>query len=149
MNIFKFLLYSIGLFFAILFAFRHQHRTPELLFPANAITKTSKKAISSSEKNPNIAIGKTLFKSNCASCHNKNMKDDLTGPALANVQERWEGREDLLYAWIRNSAMLIESGDPYSLGIYNDWNQVQMTSFPNLADSEIKALLDYIDAVSQ
>ncbi|MBI5914780.1 MAG: cytochrome c, partial [Bacteroidetes bacterium] len=36
-----------------------------------------------------IEAGKVLFKNNCASCHNKNMKDKLTGPALGGLQERW------------------------------------------------------------
>jgi len=76
------------------------------------------------------------------------MRDDLTGPALVDVMKRWEGREDLLYDWIRNSTKVIESGDSYSIRLYNDWDQVQMTSFPNLKDEEIKALLDYIDAVN-
>ena len=46
---------------------------------------------------PDIEAGKTLFKNNCASCHNKNMKDKLTGPALGGTQERWAAypKEDL------------------------------------------------------
>ena len=53
---------------------------------------------------PNVAEGKTLFKAKCAQCHNKNMRDKLTGPALGGVEERWAeyDREDL-YKWIRNS----------------------------------------------
>ncbi len=148
MNIFKFLVYSIGLFFAIVFAFKHHYQTPDLLFPAKISTTIPKKSIRTSEVNPNVAIGKKLFKNNCASCHNKNMRDDLTGPALANVLERWEGRENLLYEWIRNPAKVLESGDPYALRLYKDWNQVQMTSFPNLENMEIKALLDYIESVN-
>ena len=60
-----------------------------------------------------IAAGKTLFKNQCASCHNKNMKDKLTGPALGGVQERWAAypKEDL-YSWIRNSQAMINSGHP-------------------------------------
>ena len=56
-------------------------------------------------------LGKVLFKNNCASCHNKNMKDDLTGPALGGFQERWADypKEDL-YSWIRNSQAMISSG---------------------------------------
>ena len=36
---------------------------------------------------PDLDKGKTLFKDNCASCHNKNMKDDMTGPALGGAKE--------------------------------------------------------------
>ncbi len=32
---------------------------------------------------PDIEVGKNLFKNNCAACHNKSMKDDMTGPALS------------------------------------------------------------------
>ena len=55
-----------------------------------------------------INAGKALFKTNCASCHNRNMKDDLTGPALGGVEERWADydREDL-YKWINNSQAMI------------------------------------------
>ena len=57
--------------------------------------------------------GKALFKKNCASCHNKNMKDDMTGPALGGAEERWADypREDL-YSWVRNSAGMIQAGHP-------------------------------------
>ena len=57
----------------------------------------------------NIAEGNTLFKNNCASCHNKNMKDDLTGPALGGVEERWadypqEGALDTSYFTVARRA---------------------------------------------
>ena len=53
-------------------------------------------------------LGKNLFKLNCAVCHNRNMVDDMTGPALAGIKEGWAEypREDL-YQWIRNSQQLI------------------------------------------
>jgi len=38
-----------------------------------------------------ITTGKKIFKINCASCHNKNMKSDMIGPALAGVRDRWSG----------------------------------------------------------
>ncbi len=91
--------------------------------------------------------GKGLFKANCASCHNKNMIDNMTGPALGGVQERWEGKEELLYDWIRNSSAVIAAGDPYAVSLYNEYNKSVMTAFPNLTDEEIEALLVYIDGV--
>ncbi len=91
--------------------------------------------------------GKALFKANCASCHNKNMKSDMTGPALAGVQERWEDEADL-YSWIRNSQALIKSGHPRANKLYNDWNQSVMNSFPNFTDEDIAAILTYIDFVA-
>ena len=94
-----------------------------------------------------VDLGKQLFKANCAQCHNRNMKDNLTGPALGGVQERWAGREELLYAWIRNSQAVIASGDPYAVELYNTWNKVLMNPYPDLTDDEIGSLLAYVDAV--
>lgn len=92
-----------------------------------------------------IEAGKTLFKNNCASCHNKNMKDDLTGPALGGVEERWADypREDL-YAWVRNSQELINSGHPKANEIWDQWKPALMNNFLNLADADIENLLAYI-----
>lgn len=96
---------------------------------------------------PNLDEGKALFRNNCASCHNKSMKDDMTGPALGGVEERWEGKEALLYDWIRNSTAVIESGDEYAVSLYNTWNKSKMTAFPNLTDEQIASLLGYINGV--
>jgi len=103
-------------------------------------------AFSLSAQDVNLDEGKALFRNNCASCHNKSMKDDMTGPALGGVEERWESQE-LLYAWIRNSQAVIATGDPYAVGLYNEWNKSVMTAFPNLTDGEIASVLGYIDGV--
>jgi mono/diheme cytochrome c family protein len=92
-----------------------------------------------------IDQGKALFKANCKQCHNANMKDKMTGPALGGVRDRWES-EELLYSWIRNSTVLALSGDsPYATQIYNEWKKSPMNPFPNLKDEEITAILAYID----
>ncbi len=96
---------------------------------------------------PNLDEGKALFKGNCATCHSKNMKAKMTGPALGGVQERWEDREQLLYDWIRNSQVVIASGDAYANKLYNEYNGSVMTAFPNLTDPQIESILAYVDAV--
>ncbi len=90
--------------------------------------------------------GKALFKENCATCHNKNMVADMTGPALGGIQERWEDESDL-YAWIRNSGAFLATGDAYANALYNEWNKAAMTAFPNLTDEEIAEILLYVDNV--
>ena len=92
--------------------------------------------------------GKTLFRNYCAQCHNKSMVDDMTGPALGGVAERWSDypQEDL-YRWIRNSQALIQTGHPRAVEIYEAWNKNAMNAFPNLTDSEVSNILVYIDAV--
>ena len=91
-------------------------------------------------------LGAAIFRGQCASCHNKNMKDNLTGPALGGVAERWADypREDL-YAWIRNSQTLIRQGHPRATQLWMEWGPTVMSNYPGLTDGEIEALLAYID----
>ena len=95
------------------------------------------------EGNPDA--GKELFRTQCATCHNKNMVDDLTGPALGGTQERWaDYPEEDLYRWIRNSQAMINEGHPLATELWNTWKPTAMTSFLNLTDEEIANILAYI-----
>lgn len=91
--------------------------------------------------------GKALFTANCASCHAKNMKTALTGPALAGVEGRWSNQADL-YAWIRNSQAMIKKGHPRSVELWNQYKPTVMTAFPTLKDEEIASMLLYINGVA-
>ena len=96
----------------------------------------------------NTDDGKALFKANCASCHNKNMKSKATGPALGGAEERWaEYPKADLYNWIRNSGALIKAGQPRAVEIYNEWDKSQMTAMPHLTDENIESILLYVDGV--
>ncbi len=87
------------------------------------------------------ADGEALFKANCASCHKPDK--DFTGPALKGWKERVPGG-DYIYNWIHNSATLRET-DPYAKALFEKWNKVQMTSFPQLKKEDIDAILKYVD----
>lgn len=95
-----------------------------------------------------LAAGEELFLNQCAQCHTRNMKDDLTGPALGGVEERWADypKEDL-YAWIRNSQKMIADGHPRAKELWNTWKPTVMNSFTGLTDEEIDNLLAYIDGM--
>lgn len=115
-----------------------------------AVTTTSKTNFSTipPELLGSVAAGKKLFRTNCATCHNKNMKSDMTGPALAGVRARWSDYpESDLFAWIKNATKLIEAGHPKAVEIYTKWNKVPMTAFNNMTEAEVTAILDYIDSV--
>lgn len=88
--------------------------------------------------------GKALFQANCASCHAVNKK--LTGPALAGVETRgpWGDRKEL-YAWVKNPAGYAK-GNEYAANLIKEYNGVLMTAFPSLADAEIGAIIDYVNA---
>ncbi|WP_345169081.1 c-type cytochrome [Algibacter aquimarinus] len=100
-------------------------------------------ALSAQEGDP--AKGKSLFNANCAACHKLDKK--MTGPALRNVETRLAEAEGLdrewLYAWIKNSAGVIKSGDAYANKIYNEYGGAAMTAFPQLSNEDIDNILAY------
>src|SRR6187455_326514 len=84
--------------------------------------------------------GKVLFSQKCASCHAVDKK--LIGPALAGALERWP-EKDKLYAWVHNSAAVVKSGYPRAVTVYNEYNKIQMTAFPELTEKDIDAIFAY------
>jgi cytochrome c553 len=95
-----------------------------------------------------VELGKNLFRTNCAACHNRDMKSDLTGPALGPGLEEWaQYPEADLYNWIRNSQELIGEGHPQAVKIWNTWKPTVMPPNPNLTDSDINSIIAYIEGV--
>jgi mono/diheme cytochrome c family protein/preprotein translocase subunit SecG len=88
------------------------------------------------------AAGETIFKNNCAACHNVTAEKSV-GPGLKGVSERHEF--PWLVKWIHNSQAMIAAGDPAAVKLYNEYNQAQMTSFPTLSEDDIKGILAYVD----
>src|SRR5918993_947381 len=64
--------------------------------------------------------GKQLFQQNCASCHS--LTKDLTGPALAGVEERgpWTDRKNLV-KWIQNPALFMQTSE-YTQGLKKSYS---------------------------
>jgi cytochrome c551/c552 len=89
--------------------------------------------------------GKSLFNSNCAACHQ--LDKNMTGPSLRNFEARLANDQGLdrkwIDAWIRNSSGLIKSGDAYANKVFNEYNKVTMTAFPQLSDQDISDILAY------
>lgn len=103
--------------------------------------------VSNSAAEATVDAGKTLFMNQCASCHNRNMKDDLTGPALAGFESRWASySRDELYDWIRNSQMMIAAGHPRAQELWNRWKPTVMNSFPSFTDEEIESIFLYVNS---
>lgn len=111
----------------------------------DAAQSTSEVAVAGGD----VVKGKQLFNQNCAACHALNRK--MTGPALANVETRLAEDEGLdkewLYAWIKNSPAMINSGDAYAVKIYNEYNQAAMTAFPTLSNGDVDDILAYTAAL--
>lgn len=87
--------------------------------------------------------GKTLFQTNCATCHQVHTK--LTGPALAGVEDRWGGDRAKLHAWVHNPAGYAKT-DAYAANLIKEFGTL-MTPFPSLSDKDIDAILDYVKSV--
>ncbi|TAE39018.1 MAG: cytochrome C [Runella slithyformis] len=88
------------------------------------------------------ANGETLFKNNCASCHNPG-DQVVVGPGLKGIQQR----RDLawLVKWVKNPNGVIASGDQYAVDLYNKYGKAQMTAFPSYGEKEVKDILAYVE----
>lgn len=95
--------------------------------------------------------GKTLFKSNCASCHNP--KADGTGPALNGVTARWDAAGDFkgktgnqwLHTWIKNWNEAVGGGYKYAVDMANS-RPAQMNVFAGvLKDEDIDKILLFVE----
>jgi mono/diheme cytochrome c family protein len=84
-------------------------------------------------------LGKELFNGNCAACHKLDAK--ATGPALRGVGNKYD--KAWLYKWIHNSADLIKSGDAQAVKIYEEYNKVAMSAFPQLSEADIDNIIAY------
>jgi len=94
--------------------------------------------------NADVSAGETLFTQNCASCHRLNQK--LIGPALAGVNQKYEGEEEWLYQWIRNAPGMIAEGDPKAVALWEEYNKQMMTAFTSLTDQDITNILAWVEA---
>ncbi len=90
--------------------------------------------------------GKALFQSNCAQCHNPIKV--VTGPALKGVTSRVTDRK-LLHDWIHNNNKVLASGNPYFNNLYNQYGRAPMNIFPNLSDTDIDAILQYVETYAE
>ena len=96
------------------------------------------------------ADGKSLFKSNCAACHNP--KADGTGPALQGVTARWEAAGEFkgksgkqwLHTWIKNYNDAVGGGYKYAVEMASS-RPSAMNLFVGLKDEDIDKILLYIE----
>jgi mono/diheme cytochrome c family protein len=83
--------------------------------------------------------GKEIFNTNCAACHKLDAK--ATGPALRGVGAKYD--KTWIYKWVHNSADLIKSGDAAAVKIYEEFNKVPMSAFPQLSEADIDNIIAY------
>lgn len=95
-----------------------------------------------SELDSLASAGEHLFNASCTPCHA--IHERVVGPALYGVSRRHS--EQWLLRFIRNSQAMIRSGDQEAVRVFHENGKAVMTSFENLSNNEIKAILHYIDA---
>lgn len=84
--------------------------------------------------------GKSLFTSRCAACHAINK--DLTGPALAGVDERRS--IDWIVKFVQSSQSLVQAGDKDAVAVFTKFNKIPMPAHPDLTAEDIKGIVGYI-----
>jgi cytochrome c2 len=89
--------------------------------------------------------GKNSFRRNCSGCHS--IHQEIYGPMLGSITKKRS--EDWLISFIKNSRKVIGTGDTYALALFKKFNYQQMPAFEHLPESEIRAILYYIELESQ
>ena len=90
--------------------------------------------------NPPLEKGKEIFSLRCAACHNVNKQ--LTGPALAGVDERRS--MSWIVSFIRSSQSLVKSGDKDAITVFEKFNKIPMPDHADLTEENIKDIIAYI-----
>jgi mono/diheme cytochrome c family protein len=86
-----------------------------------------------------IEEGRVLFSSRCASCHNVNQQ--LTGPALAGVEQRRS--MEWIVGFVRSSRSMISGGDSAAVALYGKY-RTPMPDHPDLTEENIRQIVEYI-----
>jgi Cytochrome c len=87
--------------------------------------------------------GKMLFLNNCASCHNKNMRDTLTGPPLRGMHNYFQDEKQfLVYLNDKNKYFKIYKNLSYKKSRKKDIEQCY--DFPSLNQDDVNNLMIYI-----
>jgi mono/diheme cytochrome c family protein len=83
--------------------------------------------------------GEKLFVNNCTQCHA--IGEVVVGPALAGVYDRRS--TEWIHQFVKNSQVLIQSGDKTATALYKEYNQTQMPPF-NFTTAQIDSIIAYI-----
>ncbi len=89
-----------------------------------------------------IVSGEELFTANCKVCHT--VHEQVIGPALKNVYDRRSVEWILNY--VPDAQKVIDGGDEYAVQLFEQFNGILMTPFPNLDEEGILDILAYIQS---
>lgn len=90
--------------------------------------------------------GKAIFINNCASCHAKNMKTALTGPALGGAFMRFNGDTAAFTSYLHDQEKYIKrKNDKRIKKLHKDYSYIKKPKFTALNQHDIKNLLLYLE----
>lgn len=89
----------------------------------------------------NAQDGESIFAAKCAACHSIG-NGRLVGPDLKGVNTKYNS--SYLVKWIKSSQSVINSGDAKAKALFLEYNSIVMPDFPDLKDTDVKAIVNYI-----
>jgi len=93
----------------------------------------------------NIKIGKELFRGNCATCHNKNMNQDMAGPALKGAIKRFNNDTIKFARYLMDQEnYLITENDKRIILIHENF-KIKKPKYEKLTINDIKSIIEYIE----
>lgn len=118
-----------------------------LLISMNAVAGQPKEMITKVEMGPinpqMVKVGKGLFTSKCAMCHDLDLKK--VGPTLRNVTK--ERKPDYIMNVIYNTAKM-QKNDPIFKSLLVKFKNVPMPD-PNFTEVQARSLLEYLRSVAK
>jgi cytochrome c2 len=93
-----------------------------------------------------IAVdGRMLFINNCAVCHAKSMKDDLTGPALIYWRQFLGNEKELLF-YLKNAHHYPRKKMNKAFRASHErFEGIECMAYPDFTETDIAALVAYIE----
>lgn len=89
--------------------------------------------------------GKTIFINNCATCHNKNMEDKLTGPALVHWKAHLKNETEMFLFLTQRSLYFKTHRRKWHQQQMKEYGDIECVHFPNLTQEDVKNLIAYIE----
>lgn len=96
--------------------------------------------------NQSKQLGKSLFTNNCAACHNKNMKDNLTGPALEDWKTFIKSENDM-WVFLKDKKSYFKTHKNKAHLKQIKQYGMDCVNFPNLTLDDVKNIISYINAI--
>lgn len=120
-----------------------------MIYPVFNIPKEPERAffcgVTSHSENKKFMDGKMLFINNCAQCHNKNMKDKLTGPALQNRRAYWVDENELfLFLTQKKTSKNRKYTTAYKL-LKKEYSPATCILFPAFTKEEVSQIAIYLE----